>query len=246
VEIRRRRKGRTWTLRRIVTVGVAIFAVLVLGVSAAVAVLTKHRKVLVIGDSLTFQSESAIKSDLQARGFDVDVLAVGGTGLLDTKFDWVAQAQQLIAQDHPDIVVAEFIGNYGLNGARPGIADGSPQFYAAWATAAQQATDVLSSGHAQVYWVLGPPLADPGREANLVTLDNIYRNLEAPSSPAGRPLFVDALTPFSDSQGGYTSSVPGLDGQPVVLRTIDGTHLTPAGSQRLADAMTAAVVAGKS
>lgn len=221
--------------------GVLVLAALVLGVGAAVIVLTRHRKVLVIGDSLTFQSAPAITADLQERGYQVQVTAVGGTGLLDTRFDWLTEMQQLITRYRPSVVVVEFIGNYGLNGARPGIADMTPPFYSAWASAAQQATSILSSRHAQVYWVLGPPLARPAAEAKLMTLDRIYLGLEAPASPAHRPLFVDDVRPFSDDQGHYISSVPGLDGMPVVLRTIDGTHLTQAGSQRFADAMAAAV-----
>jgi hypothetical protein len=221
----------------------AAIVVLVLGLGAVVIVLTSHRKVLLIGDSLMQSAGAAATGDLQRQGFQVQVAAYFGTGLLDTKFDWLGRMRQLVAQYQPDIVVVEFVGNYGLFGTRPGIADMTPQFYAAWAAAAQQATDILSSNHAQVYWVLGPPMAKPAMEAKLRTLDEVYQGLRAPSSPARRPLFVDEVKPFSDAQGGYLPSVVGPDGKPIPLRQSDGLHLTPAGTQRFADAITATVVA---
>ena len=55
-----------------------------------------------------------------------------GRGLLDTQVNWIEWARQLIAADIPDEVVVEFIGNYGLLGAKPGITDGTPQFYERW------------------------------------------------------------------------------------------------------------------
>jgi hypothetical protein len=221
----------------------AAVVVMVIGLGAVVMALTSHRKVLLIGDSLMESAGAAATGDLQHQGFQVQVAAYFGTGLLDTRFDWLARMRQLVAQYRPDIVVVEFVGNYGLFGTRPGIADMTPQFSAAWAAAAQQATDILSSGHAQVYWVLGPPMAKPAMEAKLRTLDEIYQGLRAPASPARRPLFVDEVKPFSDAQGGYLPSVVGPDGKQTPLRQSDGLHLTPSGTQRFADAITATLVA---
>ncbi len=55
-----------------------------------------------------------------------------GSGLLDTQVNWIEWAHQLIATDDPNEVVVEFVGNYGLLGAQPEIADGTPQFYERW------------------------------------------------------------------------------------------------------------------
>jgi hypothetical protein len=216
------------------------------GLSAVVIVLTSHRKVLLIGDSIMQSAGPAAVGDLQRQGFQVRVVAYGGTGLLDTKADWLALMRQLVAQYQPDIVVVEFVGNYGLNGTRPGIADMTPQFYSAWAAAAQEATDILSLHHAQVYWVLGPPMAKPAIEQKIMTLDRIYMSLRAPSSPAHRPLFVDEIKPFVDAQGRYLASIVGPDGKQIPLRQPDGVHLAvPAGTQRFADAITAKLVADR-
>ncbi|HWD55269.1 MAG TPA: hypothetical protein VG346_09100 [Acidimicrobiales bacterium] len=236
--------GRRSRRRRVTLVVLAAVVVTVLGLGAVVIVLTSHRKVLLVGDSIMQSAGPAATGDLQRQGFQVQVVAYFGTGLLDTKFDWLARMRQLVAQDHPDIVVVEFVGNYGLFGTRPGIADMTPQFFAAWAAAAQQATDILSSDHAQVYWVLGPPMARQAMEQKLTTLDMIYTALRAPLSPAHRPLFVDEVKPFVDAQGRYLPSIVGPDGRQVPLRLPDGVHLAaPAGTQRFADAMTASLTA---
>jgi hypothetical protein len=230
--------------RRATLAVLATVVVIVLGLGAAVIALTSHRKVLLVGDSIMQSAGAAAAGDLQRQGFQVRVVAYFGTGLLDTKFDWLGRMRQLVAQYRPDIVVVEFVGNYGLFGTRPGIADMTPQFAAAWATAAQQATDILSADHAQVYWVLGPPMAKPAMEQKLTILNSIYLALRAPASPARRPLFVDEVKPFVDAQGRYLPSIVGPDGRLVPLRTPDGVHLaTPAGTQRFADAIAAALTA---
>ncbi|HEY3702398.1 MAG TPA: hypothetical protein VGL32_09085 [Acidimicrobiales bacterium] len=230
--------------RRVTLAALAALVVIVLGLGGVVIVLTAHRKVLLIGDSIMQSAGPAASGDLQRQGFQVRVAAYFGTGLLDTRFDWLAMMRQLVAQYHPDIVVVEFVGNYGLFGTRPGIADMTPQYYAAWAVAAQQATDILTSDHARVYWVLGPPMAKQAMEQKITTLDTIYMALRAPASPARRPLFVDEVKPFVDAQGRYLPSIVGPDGKQVPLRMPDGVHLAvPAGTQRFADAITGALTA---
>ena len=97
-----------------------------------------------------------------------------------------------MASFDPDIVVVEFIGNYGVFGTRPGIVARSPQFYAAWAAAAQELERILTTRGAQVYWVIGPPVPLPTSQRQLLQLDHIYETLEAPNTASGHPLTVDA------------------------------------------------------
>ncbi len=218
-------------------------------VSAIVMVpraLADHRKVLVIGDSLSAQSAPAFEADLQAKGFTPAVHALSGSGLLDLQVNWGAQATELIKSFDPDVVSVEFIGDYGLFGERPGIAPHSPQFYAAWARAAQQLEDILTSRGAQVYWVIGPPVAQAQGEQELVDLDHIYESLHAPDTPSGHPLIIDEVTPFSAPGGGYTEFLPGPGGAPVQVRAPDGTHFTQAGFERFAGVVTQTIANGPS
>jgi hypothetical protein len=76
-------------------------------------------RVLAIGDSLMAQGGTAVTQDLEAKGYDVNVSAAPGSGLLDTRDDWGEVASGLVANENPDIVIVEFIGDYGPMGVRP-------------------------------------------------------------------------------------------------------------------------------
>ena len=186
-------------------------------------------RVLAIGDSLMVQAGPAVTQELSAQGYDVQVHAVPGSGLLDTNDDWAQTASNLIAGFNPDIVIAEFIGDYGLFGERPGIPPDSAQFFSSWQFAAQRLEDILTAQHAQVYWVVGPPVAQPSGELRLSRLDHIYQTLRAPDTGTGHPPTIDLNPAFTAGRAGYTQFLPGPDGTPVQIRQPDGTHLTPAG-----------------
>ncbi len=185
-------------------------------------------RVLAIGDSLMVQAGPAVTQELSAQGYDVQVHAVPGSGLLDTKYDWAQTANNLIASFNPDIVIVEFIGDYGLFGERPGIPPDSVQFFSAWQFAAQRLEDILTAQRAQVYWVVGPPVAQPSGELRLGRLDHIYESLGAPDTGTGHPPIIDLNPAFSGHEG-YTQFLPGPDGTSVQIRQPDGTHLTLAG-----------------
>jgi hypothetical protein len=191
------------------------------------------------------QSASVVSSDLESKGFSAQVHPIPGSGLLDTKVDWATEARSLVRAFDPDIVVAEFIGDYGLLGTRPGIANSaSPQFITQWAAAAQTIEDILTARGAQVYWVLGPPVAQVAGETELQAIDRIYVHLHAPNTPSGRPLTIDLVGPFSAPGGGYAQDLPGPNGSPVQVRSADGTHFTPAGISRFASTIADAVASG--
>jgi hypothetical protein len=205
---------------------VVVLAVLV-GVTAAA--FQPGPTVLCIGDSLTYESSAAIEHDLVSKGFVPQVHAVPGSGILDTGVNWLARAKQYVAAENPTTVVVEFIGDYGLFGTQPGIADRTPAFYALWASRAQALEDVLTARGARVYWVVGPPLRNPAEEAGLITLDNIYAHLRAPGSSASPLPLINITKVFGTPSGGYTGSLPGPNGAPVAVRLPDGIHFTPAG-----------------
>ena len=219
--------------------------------AAAVAVIVVlprvvPKTVLCIGDSLTSGAALVLTDQLQARGFYPVVHAIPGSGLLDTKVNWSDQARQLVGQFDPDVVIVEFIGDYGLLGERPGVAPNSQKFFTQWASAAQRLEDILASRGAQVYWVLGPPVAQPVGERELSELDYIYQALHAPNTRTGRPLTIDAVRPFSAPGTGFSEFLPDAQGHPVQIRTPDGTHLTMAGDLLFAQTMANAVASGPS
>lgn len=206
------------------------------------------KKVLLIGDSLTAQSAGTTSAGLEAHGYDVQVMALPGSGLLDTdpRINWPARFANLVRSYNPDVVVVEFIGNYGIFGLRPGVADGSPRFYSEWTAAAQNAENVLGSRHAVVYWVIGPPVRRDFSEAKLMALDKIYEHLKVPHALYGSPPTIDMITPFGGPNGQYTQDKVGAHGQVVQLRLPDGTHFTPAGELVFGEIVTNAVSRGAS
>jgi hypothetical protein len=236
MERRRRSRRRFW----VVTLIVALAGLAAVELPRVLA----PPRVVLIGDSLMAQGASAVSSDLGSKGFSAQVPAIPGSGLLDTKVDWAGEARSLVRDVDPDVVVAEFIGDYGLLGERPGVRIRSPQFYAQWAAAAQTMEDILTSRGAQVYWVLGPPVAQAAGETELQELDRIYVNLNAPNTPSGRPLTIDLVGPFSAPGGGYAQDLPGPGGSSVQVRSADGTHFAPAGITRFASTIADAVASG--
>lgn len=75
------RKGR----RRVLWLaGVAILAAAVI-VPIYFYALVGGKRVLLIGDSLMAQGSAVTSAGLQARGYDVQVMVVPGSGLLDTR-----------------------------------------------------------------------------------------------------------------------------------------------------------------
>ncbi len=227
--------------KRVVVTAVALVIVVGATIGVILANETHGERVLCIGDSLMFQAVPAMTAALGSKGYDVRFNAVPGSGLLDTRYDWLETAKGLVADFNPDIVVAEFIGDYGLLGMRPGVPPNSQAFFDAWRVAAQQMEDILTKRHAQVYWVIGPPVAQPVGQHNLTILDQIYQTLVAPDTDSGRPPVIDMNSAFSAPGGGYTASIRGPQGQSVQVRTSDGTHLTPAGEDLFAQVVAQAV-----
>ena len=89
-------------------------------------------------------------------------------------------------------------------------------------------------------------LAQAVGERELLELDAIYQALRAPNTSTGRALTIDAVRPFSIPGIGYSEYLPGPGGNPVQIRTPDGTHLTSTGALQFARTLTRAVASGPS
>jgi hypothetical protein len=220
-------------------VGVALaaaVAAVALGVAGS-----SPRSVVVMGDSLMAESAGAVGAYLDFQGDAVHPSALAGSGLLDTEVDWIGHARQLVALYDPKIVVVEFSGDYGFLGTRPGIAPFTPAFYDAWRGQSQKLEDILTSRGARVYWVVGPPVANPINNASIFTLDHVYATLHAPNEASGHPPLIEVGPALTGGTGRYTEFLPGPNGQPVQVRQPDGTHFTIYGVALFARAIAQAV-----
>ena len=145
-------------MRSRVAAGVAAVIVAVT-VGVALALGPHGPRVLLVGDSLLQESAPQATRELHGAGFRVDVRAVPGVGLLDSRFDWIAEVGRLVVRDRPRVVVAELAGDYEPP-YRPGIGPFSPAFFRAWDDAARRLVATAGSTGAAVELVLVPPMRD--------------------------------------------------------------------------------------
>ena len=91
--------------------------------------------------------------------------------------------------------------------------------------------DVFGANSRPVYWIGSPPLSDPDKDAGVRQLNEVAKSIVALNHDA---TYVDAYKLFGDKNGKYTPTLPGPKGNPILVRTSDGVHFTPAGADLLA------------
>ncbi|MCU1354516.1 MAG: hypothetical protein JWM05_3725 [Acidimicrobiales bacterium] len=199
------------------------------GVAGAAEAAPVRHRVLLVGDSLTYNGTPQLTDEMAAHAVDVAFVGGSGTGLLSEQDRWVRQIGEQVATFHPDVVVIEACCNYAV--FEPGYvgADGltlppnSPAMYAAWARAARAAVRAASAGGAPVYWVVTP---DAGPQVTADVRARVQRFNEI-SASLGVPL-IDWRSTLEPA-GRYTLAIDGVQ-----VRRIDGLHFTAAGSRLVA------------
>lgn len=221
--------------------GVAGYVVLRDDDSSADSPLEWSLDLAVVGDSFIEQSRDQILALAEADGLRADVMGFGGSAICS----WDPQIDQL-AEDPPKILVLSFAGNdipkpencfnstdqpYGPEGAADRYRD--------------DLDDVLAMfPDSQVYVVPPPPIRDAKFEAQAVAMRAMYR--EAIEDHDGLRL-IDVATTLDPDDEGFVPTLPceEWDDCPatgeVTVRKTDGIHLTPAGAERYARAVIAAL-----
>jgi hypothetical protein len=122
-------------------------------------------RVALIGDSIMNQASCAVAESLANVGLQTGRYAVNGSGLLTGQPDWLAAMPYILAAEHPDAVLAIFVGNYlppSLRDAQGNlVADNSPEFFSLWQQRAEQLSNLVRGAGASMYWVSPPPIALP-------------------------------------------------------------------------------------
>jgi hypothetical protein len=182
-----------------------------------------HR-VMLIGDSIMEQASCSVADSLAGLGITTSRHAVAGSGLL-TGMDWIAAIQPLLAAEHPDAVLAIFVGNYGTpirDAAGKPILRDTPEFRAAWQARAEQLSKVVRDSGAQMYWVSPPPFTFPPF-VGAPRLYAGYRTIDGDH-------FIDAGPSLAGPNGKEVGSKQTC-GQLRVVRTSDVAHLTDDGAR---------------
>ena len=178
------------------------------------------RRVALIGDSLMSNASCTIAESLAGVGIRTSRHPIPGSGLL-AGMDWLAATRLILRQQHPDAVIAIFVGNYlpapVLDARGHVITDNSPQFFRAWQSRARKLSAAVHTAGARMYWVSPPPLTDP-------LLDHAQRLFDGYRKIEGDHVLLS---------GG---ALAGPDGELVmqkvtcgherVIRTPEGVHLT--------------------
>jgi hypothetical protein len=198
--------------------------------------------VLSVGDSLGVDFGGPFVNDLAATGVVNAVLdAHVDTGLSRPDyFDWPAELGADLARYQPQAVVVFLGANDPQNFVDGGtaLAFGSPAWSAAYGRRVAAFMQQVTSTGARVLWVGMPPMSDPVLNAKMQTLDAVYQ-----SEAAGRPgvTYLSSWPVFSDPEGSFAQYLPDSSGNQVAVREPDGTHISPAGAERLAEAVIAAM-----
>lgn len=205
-------------------------------------------RVLFIGDSLLHQAFPVINATFGEVGIETRAIGGPGTSLLFDQARWLGELETALAETDPDVVVIQSCCGYDER-REPYMLLGVPlvpdtdETWAVWQATADQAIDLAEASGALVLWVLAPPARTTGYygpiegridRANAIALD----------LPGRHPCigFVDWRV-IAAPDGSYTDTLPGFDGEPVVVRAPDGLHFSDPGKNVLADVSLTAVIA---
>ncbi len=192
-------------------------------------------RVLIVGDSLGLDMGGALQDDLANTGVVQAALdARESTGLTRPDyFNWPAELASDLKTVSPQVVVIMI----GANDAQdflgpPDVPYVSPQWNPMYAQRVAQFMAQAGSGGATVIWVGMPPMQNPVLSAQMADIDTLVQAQAAAAKPP--VTYLSTFKSLGTPQGTYTAFVTNSAGQVVNTRTPDGTHMTPGGSQVVA------------
>jgi hypothetical protein len=204
------------------------------GFACPAVVLARHRvpfaaggvhRVALIGDSIMEQASCAIADSLAGVGVRTTRHAVPGSGLL-AGMDWVTETRKILQAEHPDAVIAIFVGNYVPAPVRDAsgriIVDDSPEFFHVWQYRARLLSAVVHAAHSRMYWVSPPVMDDP-------VLDHASRLFAGYRTIPGDHVLMSGNV--LDGPGGAFVMKKMTCGHERVIRTPEHVHLTADGAR---------------
>ena len=137
--------------------------------------------------------------------------------------------QRQLEESRPDLVVM-LIGTWERGDAN--FEPGDP----AWAPWYQEQVldpfaEMITSGGTRILWVGMPAVEDEASTLQLVALNSQFRALAERNDMVD---YVEGGEYLNGADGGYTDRLPRADGALERVRRVDGLHLCPGGSERLA------------
>jgi len=201
----------------------------------------------VTGDSLAITpGESVINQALANPSIGLLGIVDGhvATGLARPEvFNWPGYLSEVVARDHPDIVVLTIGSNddQTMTGEGGGASFGTPEWEQEYRRRVGGLMDaVTANGEATLFWTGIPPMRNTERFDLRYRLINDVIRTEAERRP-GRVVYVDTEAVLSPAGGGYADYLTNADGSVVQVRTGDGIHFTREGGDRIAEAVVKAM-----
>jgi hypothetical protein len=191
--------------------------------------------VLVLGDNLGEWLAHGIQEAFE----DVPELGVKdrtrlGSGLARPEtYDWPAEIRRILTEDRQVSFIVMMVGAHDRHPVRQGDETaefGSDRWRELYGQRVEAAMQAMKARGVPVYWVGMPPLRGQRVSADMVLLNEIYRER---AQKLAIP-FIDVWNGFVDERGNYTQFGPDFAGQTRRLRTSDGIHFTAAGARKLA------------
>ena len=196
-------------------------------------------RVIVFGDSVTFDAVPAITALLESTGAAVVTSrAIGGIGFAQLPDVESYFVDDLLGSEPPDAMVV-MVGGWDFEAAL-----NDPTHYRRLIDEALVPLDAAGVG---VVWLTMPPTPPgEGNEAGRTVVNTVYRN--AAVAWPDRIALIDTATLLGDEDGDFARFLPGIDGLPVQIRKVrdgrDDGHLCQAGAALLADAVYTALADG--
>ncbi|MFN8626317.1 MAG: acyltransferase family protein [Candidatus Binatia bacterium] len=189
-------------------------------------------RVLIVGDSVSYDAEPGVLAIFQACGAaTATAVNVLGFGLALDRYDWRHEWARLVAERHPELVVGFFGGWDELFIAKEGSD--------AYAPLLDEAIGLLTAGGAKLLLVGMPITVNRAGVPYPRVVPNAFRAAAARHAPT--VAFLD-LDPVISPGGRFIAHLDGPVG-PERIRKMDGTHLCPSGSARIGRAIFNAVAA---
>jgi peptidoglycan/LPS O-acetylase OafA/YrhL len=188
-------------------------------------------RVLMVGDSISWDAEPAVVAALSATGVVRPVARnLWGFGLTHGP-DWRVDWPVLMSENRPDLVVA-FLGVWD-----EGYIDSAG--FAAYERLVEEMIGITTAGSSRVLLV-GLPMLDM-RAGGVTTRNTRIAFQAAAARHAPQVEFLD-LDPFLSPKGRFTFFLDGPNGRERI-RKVDGAHFCPAGAAQVARAVLDAISA---
>ncbi len=198
-------------------------------------------RVMVVGDSVTYEIEPALTAALQRTGRVVSANRTQvGFGLSRwPAYQWWEIWLPFLDEVRPEAVIVQtgiwdVSDVWGSDDRIPKPED--PDWEDSFAFLVRMAVDVLSADGAHVYWLTMLPSPESDGPARLTRL------LLEVAAGDDRLSIIDLTPSFTDNEGQYIDEID-RSGEPWPIRKIDGVHLCREGAALAARSTTEAVLA---